>query len=199
MQAEVAAQVLAYENNYLAQLLAAEWPRLELRQFRLPEVISPTVRCWDNSAKLSGIARYKRYQIRCANQNHVYLDADNNFVGRLVYEYYWLESEELNALQFYNLYQSLNKDQIDSRPDRDIATNFNCKTWFVDVSSQQFKTNLCRREYREYPGMSDLLFTAALTGHANKGFFITLSLTGVDYESSLPLIQKFLENSEWIQ
>ena len=38
---------------------------------------------------------------------------------------------------------------------------------------------------------------AALTGHADKGFFITLILTGVDYQSTLPLIQKFLENSEW--
>jgi hypothetical protein len=140
---------------------------------------------------------YQRYQIRCANQNQVYLDEDNHFVGELVYEYYWLESEELNPLQFYNLYESLNKDQIESKPGRDIVTNFNCATWFVEVSSQTFKSNLCRREYREYPGMSDLLFTAALTGHADKGFFITLTLTGVDFDATLPLIRKFLENTEW--
>jgi hypothetical protein len=143
------------------------------------------------------VARYKRYQIRCANQNHVYLDADNNFVGNLTYEYYWLESDELNALQFYNLYESLNKDQVDSKPGRDIATNFNCETWFINLSSQQMKSNLCRREYREYPGMSDVLFTAALTGHANRGFFVTLILTGVAFDSTLPLIQRFLETTEW--
>jgi hypothetical protein len=45
--------------------------------------------------------------------------------------------------------------------------------------------------------MSDVLFTAALTGHSNQGFFITLIMTGVDYESTLPLIQKFLEQIEW--
>jgi hypothetical protein len=197
LKAEVARQVLAYENRYIEQLLAADWSSLNLRQFQLPGVISPTVRCWDNSAKLSAVARYKRYQIRCANQNHVYLDADNNFVGRLIYEYYWLESDELNALQFYNLYESLNKDQIDAKPGRDIASNFNCETWFINVSSQQMKSNLCRREYLEYPGMSDVLFIAALTGHANKGFYITLILTGVDFESTLPLIQRFLETTEW--
>ena len=197
LKAEVARQVLAYENRYIEQLLAADWSSLNLRQFQLPGVISPTVRCWDNSAKLSAVARYKRYQIRCANQNHVYLDADNNFVGRLIYEYYWLESDELNALQFYNLYESLNKDQIDAKPGRDIASNFNCETWFVEVSSQELKTNLCRREYVEYEGMSDVLFTAALTGHKNKGFFITLIMTGVDYTATLPLIQKFLEHTEW--
>jgi len=197
LKIEVARQVLAYESRYIEQLLESDWPDLDLRQFKLPGAISPTVRCWDNSAKLSAVARYKRYQIRCTNQNHVYLDEDNSFVGRLLYEYYWLESEDLNAIQFYNLYESLNKDQIDAKKGRDVVTNFNCDTWFIDVSSQQLKGNLCRREYREYPGVSDVLFTAALTGHANKGFFMTLILTGVDYQSTLPLIQKFLEHSEW--
>ena len=197
LKREVARQVLAYETSYIEQLLQGDWPKLDLRQFRLPGIISPTVRCWDNSAKLSAIARYKRYQIRCANKNHVYLDEDNKFVGELIYEYFWLESEDLNSFQFYNLYENLNKDQIDSKIDRDIVSNFNCQTWFVEVSSQDLKSNLCRREYVEYQGMSDVLFTAALTGHGNKGFFITLIMTGVDYKSTLPLIKRFLEHIEW--
>jgi hypothetical protein len=197
LKTTVARQVLAYETNYIEQLLTTDWPSLDLRQLKLPGIISPTIRCWDNSAKLSAIARYKRYQIRCANKNHVYLDGDNKFVGNLVYEYFWLESEDLNTLQFYNLYQNLNKDQIESKLDRDIVSNFNCQTWFIDVSTQQLKSNLCRREYVEYEGMSDVLFTAALTGHSNRGFFITLIMTGVDFESTLPLIQRFLEQIEW--
>jgi len=197
LRKEVARQVLAYENHYIEQLLAADWPGLDLRQFTLPGVISPTVRCWDNSARLSTAARYRRLQIRCGNQNHIYLDEENKFVGNLVYEYYWLESDELNATQFYNLYEYLNKDQIDSKLDRDIVSNFNCATWFVDIASQEFKTNLCRREYVEYPGMSDVLFTAAMTGFDDRGLFITLTATGVDYDASLPLIQKFLEQIEW--
>ena len=197
LREEVARQVLDYENGYIEQLLAAEWPELEMRHFSLPGVISPTVRCWDNSARLGAIARYRRLQIRCTNQNHVYLDEDNNFIGRLVYEYYWLESDELNRFQFYNLYENLNKDQIDSKTSRDLVSNFNCETWFVEIAAQEFKSNLCRREYVEYPGMSDVLFTAAMIGHSRQGFFITLSMTGVDFQSTLPLIRKFLERVRW--
>ena len=197
LREEVARQVLDYENGYIEQLLAAEWPELEMRRFSLPGVISPTVRCWDNSARLGAIARYRRLQIRCTNQNHVYLDEDNNFIGRLVYEYYWLESDELNRFQFYNLYENLNKDQIDSKTSRDLVSNFNCQTWFVEIAAQEFKSNLCRREYVEYPGMSDVLFTAAMIGHSRQGFFITLSMTGVDFQSTLPLIRKFLERVRW--
>jgi hypothetical protein len=197
LRLEVARQVLAYENHYIEQLLAADWPGLELRQFTLPGIISPTVRCWDNSARLGASARYRRLQIRCSNQNRVFLDEDNNFVGNLVYEYYWLETSELNAVQFYNLYEYLNKDQIDSKLDRDIVSNFNCRTWFVDVAAQEFKANLCRREYVEYEGLSDVLFTAALTGYDDRGFFVTLTMTGVDYAAALPLIRKFLEQFQW--
>ena len=189
--------MLAYETG-LSKLLAGDWPDLQLRQFRLPGAISPTVRCWDNSAKLSALARYKRFQIRCTNKNHVYLDEDNKFVGKLNYEYFWLESEELNPVQFYHLYQNLNKDQIESKLDRDLVSNFNCDTWFVDVSGQEFKSNLCRREYVDYPGMSDVLFTAAMTGYPDRGFFVTL----IDDRrrlpvASLPLIERFLEQTEW--
>ncbi|MBT8435563.1 MAG: serine protease, partial [Gammaproteobacteria bacterium] len=197
LKQEVARQLLAYESQYIRQLIENDWSHLDLRHFRLPGIISPTVRCWDNSAKLSAIARYKRYQIRCANKNHVFLDEHNRFVGKLIYEYFWLESDQLNPRQFYHLYESLNKDQIETKLDRDIVSNFNCRTWFVEVSSQEVKANLCRREYVEYEGLSDVLFTAALTGHDNQGFFLTLIMTGVGFEDSLPLIQRFLEKTEW--
>ncbi|MEM7561493.1 MAG: S1C family serine protease, partial [Pseudomonadota bacterium] len=197
MKAEVSRQVLAYEKGYINDLVEAEWPQLDLRKVRLPGIISPTVRCWDNSAKLGAIVKYKRFQIRCVNKNHVYLDDDNHFIGKLVYDYFWLESDELNTFQFYNLYEKLNKSQIDSKLNRDVVSNFNCDTWFVNVADEKMKTNLCRREYVEYSGMSDVLFTAALTGHAKQGLFVTLIMTGVDFEASLPLIRKFMEQVEW--
>ena len=194
---EVTQQLISYENNYIKGILDNDWPKIKLRQVSLPGAISSTVRCWDNSQKLSEKALYKRYQISCANQNQVYLDSQNKFVGNLNYHYFWLESDELNALQFYNLYQKLNEVKIGSRLSQEVVTNFNCNNWFVDISQQTFKTSLCRREYINYEGLSDILFTAALTGHDNKGLFIRLTMTGIDYDASLPLIEKFMESIEW--
>jgi hypothetical protein len=197
LKTEVTQQLIAYENNYVRGILDHDWPKIQLRKLSLPGAISPTVRCWDNSQKLAEKVRYKRYQINCANQNQVYLDSRNKFVGNLNYHYFWLESDELNTLQFYNLYQKLNEAKIGGRASPEVLSNFHCKTWFVDVSQQSFKTSLCRREYVEYEGLSDILFTAALTGHDNKGFFIRLTMTGIDYDASFPLIQKFMEGIEW--
>jgi len=197
LKIEVAEQLLAYEKNYIEDLLNETWPTIQLRQLTLPGTISPTVRCWDNSAKLSANALFKRYQIRCANKNHVYLDDANKFVGELIYEYYWLESDQLDTVRFHNLYQKLNKDQIENNLSQEEVSNFNCNTWFVEISTEEFKVNLCRREYVEYAGLSDLLFTAALTGHDNQGFFITFIMTGTDFNATLPLVKKFLENIVW--
>ena len=197
LKIEVAEQLLAYEKNYIEDLLSETWPTIQLRQLTLPGTISPTVRCWDNSAKLNANALFKRYQIRCANKNHVYLDDANKFVGELIYEYYWLESDQLDTVRFHNLYQKLNKDQIENNLSQEEVSNFNCNTWFVEVSTEEFKVNLCRREYVEYAGLSDLLFTAALTGHDNQGFFITFIMTGTDFNATLPLVKKFLENVVW--
>ena len=197
LKSEVTQQLINYETRYLEGVVAENWPKTQLRQLTVPGAISPTVRCWDNSRKLPDKARYKRYQIRCANQNQVFLDSRNKFVGSLNYEYLWLESDQLNTLQFYNLYQMLNKVQIEGRVSEEVVSNFRCKTWFVDVSKQDFKTSLCRRDYVEYKGLSDILFTAALTGHSHKGFFVRLTMTGIGFEASLPLIQKFMESIEW--
>jgi serine protease Do len=197
LKTEVARQLLAYERGYIQDVLDATWPTLPLRQLTVPGTVSPTVRCWDNSAKLSANALFKRYQIRCANKNHVYLDDANKFVGDLIYEYYWLESDQLDTVRFHNLYQKLNKDQIESNLSEEQVSNYNCDVWFIDVSAQEFKANLCRREYVEYPDLSDVLFTAALTGHDNQGFFITFIMTGTDFNATLPLIKKFLENVVW--
>ncbi|MCZ6579625.1 MAG: hypothetical protein O6927_09835, partial [Gammaproteobacteria bacterium] len=188
---------LSYEQSYIEEVLAEDWPVVQLRQLSVPGTISPTVRCWDNSGKLKANALFKRYQIRCANQNHVYLDDANKFVGNLIYEYYWLESDALNSVRFYNLYEKLNKDQIENHLSQEEVSNFNCNTWFIDVSGEVFKANLCRREYVEYEGLSDVLFTAALTGHSNQGFFITFIMTGTDFKATLPLVKKFLENIAW--
>ena len=197
LKTEVAGQLLAYEQQYIKGILDNNWQSIQIRQLTVPGRISPTVRCWDNSAKLNANALFKRYRIRCANKNHVYLDDANKFVGNLIYEYYWLESDELNSVRFHNLYEKLNKDQIENNLSQEEVSNFSCKTWFVNVSEEEFKANLCRREYVEYSGLSDVLFTAALTGHKNQGAFITLIMTGIDFSATLPLIKKLLENVAW--
>ena len=86
------------------------------------------MRCWDNSAKLGALARYKRYQIRCTNQNHVFLDEDNKFVGRLLYEYYWefnypmtpttfaLRTDRFKLIQYHGIWDTEELYDLENDP-----------------------------------------------------------------------------------
>ncbi len=196
-QQEVTRQVLSYETQYLQTITELDWPSIQIRQFAVPGAISPTIRCWDASSPLAEEVLYDRFHIRCRNQNEIYLDNKNPVVGQFKYDYYWLESDELNPIQFYNLYEQLNDDQLRRKTDQRSVSNYNCDNWFVLVAEQDFKANLCRREYNRYPGLSDILFTAAMTGYDDRGFFITMTFTGVSFEATLPLIQKFLQQVSW--
>ena len=143
LKAEVTRQLIKYEKGYIEQILEQEWTSIKLRNLSLPGIISPTIRCWDNSARLNAAALYRRFQIRCANKNRVYLDSTHKFVGNLVYEYFWLESEQMNSLRFHNLYEKLNKDQIDSHLDEDAVRNSKPTCVGVNMSNTKVSAIYC--------------------------------------------------------
>ncbi len=50
------------------------------------------------------------------------------------------------------------------------------------VSGQEFKLTVCRRDYLNYEGLSDLLITAALVGHKRQGMLFNLDMTGTTFD-----------------
>jgi len=192
----IAAQVRDYQIGYLQQMSTGAWPRTLLGKVEVPGAISPTVRCWDTSTKPKPELLYRRLSISCENENDIYL-TDRLDVGKIIYEYLWVESEKLEPLRFYRLYRSLNKSQFGSRAGEEDVSRFRCDTQFVDVNGLDMKTTLCIRDYNKYPGLVDVLFTTALTGRPNTGFVFNLDLSGTDFTSANRLITRFLSSIRW--
>ena len=67
----------------------------------------------------------------------------------------------------------------------------------VDVADEVLKATVCRRDYKRYSGLSDILFTSALVGHPGKGFIFNLDLSGTDAATASRLIGRFLQEIEW--
>jgi hypothetical protein len=194
--ATVGEQIAAYQRQYLNTTTQAAWPTTRLRSMRIPAAVSPTVRCWDASPKAKPEHLYRRLTISCKNENEIFL-SDRLQVGKIRYEFIWLESDSLERPRFYRLYEALNASQLSSRADEDDIERFRCDTRFVDVGGIDFKTTLCRRGYKQYPSLSDVLFTAAMTGKPDRGFIFNLDLYGTDFNASLALIGRFLEEIAW--
>ncbi|MCG6965635.1 MAG: serine protease [Chromatiaceae bacterium] len=193
---EIARQIHDYQVRYLQRINTAAWPPTTLRRMQVPGAVSPTIRCWDASPKVKPEQLYRRYSISCKNENDIYL-TDRLEVGKILYEYIWLESEQLEALRFYRLYRALNSSQFSSEASKDDVSRFKCDTQFVDVAGQNFKATLCARGYSNYPGLSDVLFSAAMVGNEHIGFIFNLDLSGTDFSTAQQLIVRFLREMKW--
>jgi len=139
---EVGEQIHQYQVKYLSDLLTNPWPSTSIRMIQVPAKISDTIRCWDDSPTVKPENLYRRLNIRCQNENDIYLN-ERLEVGKIVYEYLWLESTELDNIRFHHLYQKLNDSQFSSRANKDDVGNFTCRNWFVDIDQQTLKTTLC--------------------------------------------------------
>ncbi len=193
---EIGRQIRSYQVDYLNGISGAHWPPTRVRQLRVPGAVSPTIRCWDASPKVEEEQLYRRFSINCKNENDIYL-TDRLEVGKIVYEYIWIESDQLEPLRFYRLYQGLNNSQFKSRADEEDVGRFACITRFVDVDGRPFKTTICARPYKHYPGLSDILFSAALVGQQSSGFIFNLDLYGTDFTAATRLVARFLEEIRW--
>jgi hypothetical protein len=194
--AAISRQILDYQSDYIDRMLERRWPTTELRAIRVPGAISPTVRCWDASPKTKPDRLYTQLAVSCKNENEIYL-TDKIDVGKLLYEFVWLESDSLESFRFARLYKALNNSQFGGRARKDDVSRFDCETEFVAVTGMTLKTTVCRRDYLRYEGLSDVLVTAALVGHQRKGFIFNLDLSGTDAGKANQLLTRFLEEIAW--
>lgn len=193
---DIARQIREYQADYLGGMLARAWPLTSIRGVAVPSAISPTIRCWDASPKVKEENLYRQYSISCKNENDIFL-TDKLEVGKIIYEYAWLQSDDLEPLRFHRLYQALNNSQFGSRAGKDDVTRFTCHTRFVAVGGETLKATLCHRDYKHYPGLGDVLFTSALVGHTDSGFIFNLDLSGTEIATALQLIERFLRELQW--
>ncbi len=181
----------------MERVLEGEWGVTRIGQFQVPSELSKTYRCWDASPNFKKEVLYSLISSSCTNEYNIFL-SNSLEVGGIAYEYHWLETDELSPFRFYRAaYERLNDSVPPSNAGQEDVTNFACLTRFVDVSGEAFKATICRRDYLQYIGLSDVLITIAMVGHPKQGFIFNLDLVGTDFNSAMDLFQKMLENIRW--
>ncbi len=189
-------QLLEDNKSFLTRLMAEKWSHEKIGKFDVPSELSRSVRCWDASRTAEKEDLFRSFFTRCSNERSIYLDSGLE-LGTLDYEYQWIESQELHPLRFYKRYESLNSSVLNSNADKEDVTNFACNTRFVSVDKQKFKATICRRDYINYTGLSDVLITMAMVGHKSKGFIFNLDMVGTDFNIALQLFEKMLGEFKW--
>lgn len=189
-------QLIQDNNIFLTRIKSEEWSHEKIGKFSVPSELSRSIRCWDSSRTPDKEDLFRSFFTRCSNERSIYLDSGLE-VGTLDYEYQWIESDELHPTRLYKRYEYLNSSVLASNAGKDDITNFSCNTRFINIDKQAFKATICRRDYLNYTGLSDVLMTIAMVGHSTKGFIFNLDMVGTDFDAAVDLFKKMLGEFKW--
>lgn len=200
-------QLMADQKSKYATLMDLDWPKEHLGEGTIIGEISDFTRCWGET-KDDKEQLYKHTYSRCAANDSIYIASDFN-TGKFEYEFFWYETEQLNPLRFYSLYENgFGSMYAPNWADKDHVTNFECHQDYIQndrespsnrksASKNSWNTVLCTRAYRDYPGLFDLLFINAYLGKNNVGLITHFALTSVSQETGLAFTRRYLEHVKW--
>lgn len=195
-RAAISAQVVKHIDGRHQRIMTRQPEMTKLGAWSFPDAMDHTIRCWDDSAEPEPDHYFFYIGLACSNQYGIYINEDRSF-GSIDYEFGVLRPKGIGQMHFARMYESYNSYNLHNDSDQESHTDFACLNRFLRLAGHSFKTSLCRRDYRDYPGLSDILFTAALVGDAEEGVFARGRMEGVPYEGSLDVIAKLLGAIQW--
>lgn len=192
----ISEQLLTNTRQYMERVLKAKWTSRSIGKFSVPGAINGFTRCWDEIDKPDEDDLLRIRGTRCTNDGSIYLD-DGLEVGEVTYEYFWFNGEKMIPQRFYQSYEDQNASVSSGQAGKNDVNNFDCHTGFTGVSGQEFKLTVCRRDYLNYSGLSDVMVTSAMVGHKQQGMLFNLDMSGVDFDSGMKLLRRMLEAFKW--
>jgi hypothetical protein len=201
LRERVQSQLAANQREYIRVLLQADWPAAKLGEATVIGEMAPFTRCWGaSSATQETRLRYNVANSNCMNMEFIFLSSRFT-TGGLQYEFSWLDTEELNPIQFYQAYQNHIRGAapINTAGKQDV-TNFECHEDFVvsaPDSAVVTKSILCVRAYKEFAGLYDFLYTGATVHNGTQGLISHFTISGVERDLGMELARKFIGHVKW--
>ena len=196
-------QLIADQQKKFAQLLALDWPTIALGEALVVNELSPFFRCWGGSNSSSDTAQLLYADRTCRSEDNIYLNAKFNS-GVIEHQFFWLEADKLNQLQFYAYYQRLFSDFAPGNKAREKdVSDYQCDSEFVAVNNveaqpeRKTKAVFCARAYKDYPQLYDVLFLQGTVDDSRAAFISHFTLAGVSRENAKAYARKFMEVAQW--
>jgi serine protease Do len=196
-------QLIADQENKFARLLALEWPTIALGKAVVVNELSPFFRCWGGSNSSSEKAQLLNADRTCRSEDKIYLNAKFDS-GVIEHQFFWLEADKLNQLQFYAYYQRLFSDFAPGNETREKDVgDYQCDSEFVSAnniemrSERKTKAVFCARAYKDYPELYDVLFLQGTVDDSRAAFISHFTLAGVSRENAKAYARKFMEVAQW--
>jgi S1-C subfamily serine protease len=203
MTQRIGQQLFDDQEEKFTRLLALDWPTIPLGQAQVIDELKPYVKCWGGSNSSSEKAQFLSADRTCRSEDNIYLRGKFNS-GIIEYQFFWLEADKLNALQFYAYYQRLFADFVPGNKanEKDVG-DYSCDDQFViaggnsDVNKRKTKAVFCARAYKDYPQLYDVLFVQGTVDNARSAFLSHFTLAGVSQKNAKAFARKLMRVSTW--
>jgi hypothetical protein len=195
---EVGRQIKAYQDFYVRSLFTDSVPTVALGAYRVPTQPAAFFRCWADADRDED-APFEAVEHVCSTDDFIYITRDHSS-GLVEFDHRLLTSDKLNRYRFAALYTAqYGAEDVKLVGGEDEVTGFRCRTQDVANGDLTFKTALCVRRYRRFPGLYDAVLRAAALGRADTGLVTTLTLSGVSFENALLVTRRYLGSIAWIE
>ena len=216
LQAVTHRQLLANQSAIIEQILNAEWKPRALGEALVVGEIVPAIQCWGNTQEEDDNP-VTRIDKGCTGQDVVYLSEDFN-TGRVEYEFFWLQAENLQPSRFYSEYeQQMSSFYPGNNAGEDDVTNYHCNQAFTSqprvrgpapkVEEEEkppkqqgpviARTSYCVRRYKKFPDLYDVFYLSLSVDQKNRALVSHFTLSGFTQESAEAFTEKFTSEIQW--
>lgn len=189
-------QLVENQTQYMQELMEKDWNALSVGNVRVPGEMAKAFRCWGES-KNEKKDLFSVSLAQCSSEDVIYISSDL-YTGQIGYQYEWLKSKGLNMFRYYNLLEShYGSEEIFTNAGKEEATNFQCHTNFVTLNGADWKLALCARNYKKYPLLYDINVSMASVHSKDAGLIVRLVALGIERDTAIKFIKKFLGEVQW--
>ena len=201
-------QLLENQQQIIDKILNAKWQLRPLGDAMVVGDILSSIQCWGNTQD-DEESPIKRIDKGCTGQDVIYLSEGFN-TGRVEYEFFWLQADDLNAARFYSDYeQQMSSFAPGNNAGEEDVTNFRCNQAFTQQPRVQAgdggeakepivaRTSYCVRRYKKFPELFDVFYLSLSVDQENRALVSHFTLSGFTQESAEAFTQKFTSEIQW--
>lgn len=192
-------QLMGNSERMINQMLAGNWQLVPLGRAQALDEITGFLRCWGDSKnqqqQLDDMPFWA--QRSCQTDHNIYVSS-SLITGKIEIQFYWLETDTLNSVQFYEHYEQIFSSFMPGNggTEEDLG-RWSCDNAFVTAEQETTKAVLCARGYDNMPGLYDVLFLQGNVSRDREAHMIHFTLAGATQEMAQKFTQRFIEAGAW--
>ncbi|MGB5325438.1 MAG: serine protease, partial [Pseudomonadales bacterium] len=194
--AQIRAELMADQQAFTDALLTAPFESKLLGELTIPLNLHQALRCWGHSDSKEEDS-YESVHQHCRSDDNIFIAGDLT-VGSFHYDAEWIETKELNPVQFYRFLESrYTPSSLGGSQAKKHVTEYECQTDFVELRGVTWKSTICFRAYKKFEGLLDGLLVMAMVEAKNKAAIVKVAASGFTAENALALFREVMGSLAW--